>query len=104
MMPGKAHEESDVDLVVVLGDVGDGAFETERIVGALFDLEANSGRAIEALTVAAADVQHRSRPLLLRAALDEGLLSGRALWSGACLTPGGLSDPWSCFGSVVAPS
>src|ERR1700733_8870118 len=45
---GQAHEESDVDLVVVLDDVRDRASESERIVEALFDLEADSGRAIEA--------------------------------------------------------
>jgi predicted nucleotidyltransferase len=70
---GGAHEESDVDLVVVLDDVGDRASERDRIVDALFDLEADSGRAIEAFPVAEADVQQRRRPLV-RAALDEGLL------------------------------
>lgn len=70
---GQAHEESDVDLVVVLDHVGDRASERDRIVEALFDLEADSGRAIEAFPVAEADVRERSRPLV-RAALDEGLL------------------------------
>ena len=70
---GQAHEESDVDLVVVLDDVRDRPSESERIVDALFDLEADSGRAIEAFPVAEADVRERSRPFV-RAALDEGLL------------------------------
>lgn len=70
---GEAHEESDVDLVVVLDHVSERTAERDRIVGALFDLEADSGRAIEAFPVAAADVRERSRPLI-RAALDEGLL------------------------------
>jgi predicted nucleotidyltransferase len=70
---GKAHEESDVDLVVVLDHVTDRASESERIVNALFDLEADSGRAIEAFPFAEADVRDRSRPFV-RAALDEGLL------------------------------
>jgi predicted nucleotidyltransferase len=41
---GQAHEESDVDLVVVLDHVGDRASERDRIVDALFDLEADSRR------------------------------------------------------------
>jgi uncharacterized protein len=69
---GQAHEESDVDLLVVLDDVFDRASERERIVAALFDLEADSGRAIEAFPVAEADVRERSRRLV-RAALDEGV-------------------------------
>jgi len=70
---GEAHEESDVDLVVVLDHVSDRSSERERIVDALFDLEADSGRAIEAFPVAQGDVLERSRPLV-RAALHEGLL------------------------------
>jgi predicted nucleotidyltransferase len=70
---GQAHEESDVDLLVVLDDVVDRACEGERIVDALFDVEADSGRAIDAFPAAEADVRERSRPLI-RAALDEGLL------------------------------
>jgi uncharacterized protein len=70
---GAAHEESDVDLVVVLDHVGDRTSESERIVDAVFDLEADSRRAIEAFPVAEADVRKRSRRLL-RAALDEGVL------------------------------
>ena len=70
---GEAHEESDVDLVVVLDHVVDRASESERIVDALFNLEADSRRAIEAFPVAEADVRERSRRLV-RAALDEGVL------------------------------
>lgn len=70
---GEPHEESDVDLVVVLDHVRDRASERDRIVDALFDLEADSGRAIEAFPVAEADVRERNRPLV-RSALDEGLL------------------------------
>lgn len=70
MGAGEAHEESDVDLVVVLDHVGGGASESERIVDTLFDLEADSRRAIEAFPVAEADVRERSRRLV-RAALDE---------------------------------
>ncbi len=69
---GQAHEESDVDLVVVLDHVRDKASERERIVDALFDLEADSGRAIEAFPVPQADVRAPSRPLV-SAALKEGL-------------------------------
>ena len=70
---GEAHEESDVDLLVVLDDVVDRGSERDRIVEALYDLEADSRRAIEAFPVTQADVRQRSRPLV-RAALDEGLL------------------------------
>lgn len=70
---GEAHEESDVDLVVVLDQVRDRASERDRIVDALFDLEADSGRAIEAFPVAEADARERNRPLV-RSALDEGQL------------------------------
>jgi predicted nucleotidyltransferase len=56
---GQAHEESDVDLLVVLDHVGDRTSEREGIVKALFDLEADSGRAIEAFPVAEADIRER---------------------------------------------
>jgi predicted nucleotidyltransferase len=42
----EAHEESDVDLLVVLDEVSNRARERDRIVDALFDLEADSKRAI----------------------------------------------------------
>ena len=69
----EAHEESDVDLLVVLDEVVDRAGEKERAVETLFGLEADSGRAIEAFPVAESDVRDPSRPFV-RAALDEGLL------------------------------
>jgi predicted nucleotidyltransferase len=49
---GEAHEESDVDLLVVLDQLEDRAFERNRIVDILFDLEADSRRAIQAFPVA----------------------------------------------------
>jgi predicted nucleotidyltransferase len=70
---GQAHEESDVDLLVVLDDVADRARERDRIVDALFDLEADSKRAIEAFPVPVADASKPTRPFL-KAALDEGVL------------------------------
>jgi predicted nucleotidyltransferase len=48
----QAHEESDIDLLVVLRDVADRAGETDRMVDLLYDLEADSGRAIHAFPVA----------------------------------------------------
>lgn len=42
---GEAHEESDVDLLVVLDEVAYRARERDRIAEALFDLEADSRRA-----------------------------------------------------------
>jgi uncharacterized protein len=69
---GQAHEESDVDLLVVLDEVADRARERDRIVDALFDLEADSKRAIEAFPVALADASEPTRPFV-KAALDEGV-------------------------------
>jgi predicted nucleotidyltransferase len=48
---GEAHEESDVDLLVVLDQLDDRAAERNRIVEILFDLEADSRRAIQAFPV-----------------------------------------------------
>lgn len=70
---GQAHEESDVDLLVVLDEVANRARERDRIVDVLFDLEADSRRAIEAFPVAEADAWERSRRFV-RAALDEGVV------------------------------
>jgi len=70
---GEAHEESDIDLLVVLDHVANRARERDQIVDALFDLEADSKRAIEAFPVALRDVRQRSRPFL-KAALDDGML------------------------------
>src|SRR5437879_4267843 len=75
---GQAHEESDVDFLVVLDEVVDRARERDRIVDALFDLEADSKRAIEAFPVALLDAREPTRPFV-KAALREGkpLLRGR---------------------------
>jgi predicted nucleotidyltransferase len=70
---GEAHEESDVDLLVVLDAVPNRARERDRIVDALFDLEADSKRAIEAFPVSESDLRQRIRPFV-RAALDAGLV------------------------------
>jgi uncharacterized protein len=70
---GDAHEESDVDLLVVLDEVANRASERDRTVDALFDLEADSKRAIEAFPVALADAREPTRPFV-RAALNEGVL------------------------------
>jgi uncharacterized protein len=75
---GEAHEESDVDLLVVLDEVANRGRERHCMVDALFDLEADSKRAIEAFPVALQDAREPTRPFV-RAALDEGefLLRGR---------------------------
>lgn len=75
---GGAHEESDIDLLVVLDQVADRASERNRIVDILFDLEADSRRAIEAFPVAAADAK-TAGPTFVAVALREGstLLSDR---------------------------
>jgi predicted nucleotidyltransferase len=70
---GQAHEESDVDLLVVLDAVDDRARERDRIVDALFDLEADSKRAIEAFPVGLADAREPTRSFV-KAALDQGVL------------------------------
>ena len=53
---GDAHVESDVDLLVVLDRLEHRAAERNRMVDLLFDLEADSGRAIQAFPVAREDV------------------------------------------------
>jgi predicted nucleotidyltransferase len=68
---GQAHEESDVDLLVVLDEVADRSGERDRIVEVLFDLEADSRRAIQAFPVAKADAQ-TDRQAFVGAALREG--------------------------------
>jgi predicted nucleotidyltransferase len=69
---GQAHEESDVDLLVVLDEVFDRARERDRVVDALFDLEADSKRAIEAFPVALSDAREPTRPFV-KAALSDGV-------------------------------
>lgn len=70
---GEAHEESDVDLLIVLDEVAKRAPERDRIVNALFDLEADSKRAIEAFPVALAEAREPTRPFI-KAAMEEGVL------------------------------
>jgi hypothetical protein len=62
---------SGVDLLVVLDEVANRLREREQIVDVLFDLEADSKRAIEAFPVAVADARRRSRAFV-RATLNEG--------------------------------
>lgn len=54
---GEAHEESDVDLLVVLDVVAARSIERDRLVDVLYDLEVDSHRAIQAFPVAAADAR-----------------------------------------------
>lgn len=75
---GEAHEESDVDLLVVLEGLDDRAAERNRMVDILFDLEADSRRAIQAFPVA------RDAPV------DDGsTFVGSALREGMSLLRGG---------------
>lgn len=60
---GQPHEESDVDLIVVLNRIDDRAGERDRIVDVLFDLEVDSRRAIEAFPVADADARPEASSL-----------------------------------------
>jgi predicted nucleotidyltransferase len=68
---GDAHEESDVDLLVVLDRLRDRAAERNRMVDILFDLEADSRRAIQAFPVARADASD-DRQTFVGIALREG--------------------------------
>lgn len=54
---GEAHEESDVDLLVVLDKIVDRSHERDRLVDVLYDLEVDSHRAIQAFAVAEADAR-----------------------------------------------
>jgi predicted nucleotidyltransferase len=76
---GEAHEESDVDLIVVLDHIENRARERDRLVEVLYDLEVDSRRAIEAFAVGEADAQSGDRPFVA-AALRDGtrLLRSRA--------------------------
>lgn len=77
-MRGEAHEESDVDLLVVLDGVDDRVLERNHIVDILFDLEADSRRAIQAF------------PVARNAAVDDGsTFVGSALREGTSLLRGG---------------
>lgn len=76
---GEAHEESDVDLIVVLDHIANRGHERDRLVEILYDLEVDSRRAIEAFPVGDADVRSGDRPFVA-AALRDGtpLLRSRA--------------------------
>jgi predicted nucleotidyltransferase len=67
---GDAHEESDVDLLVVLDDARDRWDEIGRIVDALYTLELESGRAIEGVPISAEDFDDAARPFLQGARAD----------------------------------
>ncbi len=76
---GGAHEESDVDLLVVLDEVVNRSHEGYRFVDVLYDLEADSKRAIEAFPVTEDEAAKQDRAFL-RNAFREGVLvfEGRA--------------------------
>lgn len=69
---GEAHEESDVDLIVVLDQIGNRARERDQLVDVLYDLEVASRRAIQAFPVAEADAQNGERPFVA-AGLRDGI-------------------------------
>jgi uncharacterized protein len=75
---GEAHEESDVDLIVVLDQIENRAQERDRLVDVLYDLEVESHRAIQAFPVAEADALSGAQAFIA-AALRGGtpLLEGR---------------------------
>jgi predicted nucleotidyltransferase len=76
---GEAHEESDVDLIVLLDQVENRAQERDRLVDLLYDLEVESHRAIQAFPVTEADAAD-SPQAFIATALREGtlLLEGRS--------------------------
>jgi len=67
---GEAHEESDVDLLVVLDEVANRARERDRLVDVLFDLEVESHRAIQAFPVAQAVAQSDGQSFVASALRD----------------------------------
>lgn len=69
---GEAHEESDVDLLVVLDHLDARAAERNRIVEILFDLEADTRRAIQAFPVDREAVVADGSPFV-SSALREGV-------------------------------
>jgi uncharacterized protein len=69
---GEAHEESDVDLLVVLDEVDNRAHERNRLVDVLYDLEVDSRRAIQAFPVAEADALS-GRTAFVAAGLKDGM-------------------------------
>jgi predicted nucleotidyltransferase len=72
---GEAHEESDVDLLVVLEQIENRAWERDRLVEVLYDLEVDSHRAIQAFPVAEADAMSGEQDFVAAALRD-----GTPLW------------------------
>src|SRR5260370_23998147 len=106
---GKPDEESDVDLLVVLDTVTNREQETDRTVVVLYDLEADSARAIQAFRVAEHDVRG-DVGTLVRVARPEGttvhLSDEQCPSAGSSLQAGGRRfDPgWLHLGSVRNPA
>ena len=75
---GEAHEESDVDLLVVLDAVVARARERDRLVDVLYDLEVDSHRAIQAFPVAEVDAR-AGESAFIAIALREGMPLLRSL-------------------------
>jgi predicted nucleotidyltransferase len=69
---GEAHEESDVDLLVVFDELEDRVAERDRTVDILFELEADSRRAIQAFPIAKANARPDGKKFV-GAALREGM-------------------------------
>jgi predicted nucleotidyltransferase len=76
---GEAHEESDVDLIVVLDQIDNRGRERDWLVDVLYDLELESHRAIQAFPVTEADAISGEQAFVA-AALRDGtaLLEGRS--------------------------
>jgi predicted nucleotidyltransferase len=73
---GEAHEESDIDLIVVFDRIENRARERDRLVDVLYDLEVKSHRAIQAFPVSEADALSGEQAFVA-AALREGTPLGR---------------------------
>ena len=73
---GEAHEEPDVDLIVVLDEIENRARERDRLVEVLYDLGVDSRLAIEAIPVGEADAQSGNRPFVAAALRDGTPLLG----------------------------
>jgi predicted nucleotidyltransferase len=67
---GEAHEESDVDLLVILDEIENRARELDRLVDVLYDLEVDSRRAIQAFPIAEADALSGDRAFVVTALRD----------------------------------
>jgi predicted nucleotidyltransferase len=72
---GEAHEESDIDLIIVLDEIDSRASERDRLVDVLYDLELESHRAIQAFPVAEAAALHGDRPFVAAALRDGRLIA-----------------------------